>query len=61
MAKNDKALPKKSCVNDVAYDYNLGLKVGVDGTPAVYAANGQTLGGYLSPKDLLKALQGLNK
>jgi thiol:disulfide interchange protein DsbC len=61
LAKSDKPLPKKNCTNDVANDFKLGTKVGVDGTPAVYAANGQTLGGYLSPKDLLKALQGLNK
>lgn len=61
MAKSDKPLPKKSCINEVANDFKLGTKVGVDGTPAVYAANGQTLGGYLSPNDLLKALQDLNK
>lgn len=60
MAKNDKSLPKKTCANNVAADYNLGVKIGVDGTPAVYAANGQQLGGYLSPQDLLKVLQNLN-
>ena len=57
MIKNDKSLPKKTCTNYVSMDYNLGMKIGVDGTPAVYAANGQHLGGYLSPQDLLKALQ----
>jgi thiol:disulfide interchange protein DsbC len=60
MAKNDKALPKKTCTNYVTQDYNLGVKIGVDGTPAVYAPDGQYLGGYLSPADLLKALQSQN-
>ena len=33
-------------------DYKLGERVGVDGTPAIYAADGTQLGGYLSPEDL---------
>ena len=57
MIKNDKSLPKKTCTNYVSMDYNLGMKIGVDGTPAVYTVNGKHLGGYLSPQDLLKALQ----
>lgn len=59
-AKNGKTLPDKACANFVAQDYALGRKAGVDGTPAVYAANGMQLGGYLSPQDLLKALKNLN-
>ncbi len=57
MAKAGTNLPKKSCKNFVSADYNLGNKVGVSGTPAIYAGNGVTVGGYLSPADLLKALQ----
>ncbi|MBP7370814.1 MAG: thioredoxin fold domain-containing protein [Arenimonas sp.] len=60
LAKNDKSLPKKTCTNYVTADYKLGMQVGVDGTPAVYAANGMAIGGYLSPQDMLKALQGQN-
>lgn len=59
-AKAGKPLPRKNCTNFVAADYNLGQKVGVDGTPAIYAANGAQLGGYLSPADLLKTLQKQN-
>lgn len=59
-AKNGKTLPDKDCANSVAQDYALGRKAGVDGTPAVFAADGMQLGGYLSPKDLLKALNSLN-
>ena len=61
MAKNDRVLPKKMCTNYVTANYKLGMQVGVDGTPAVYAASGLLMGGYLSPPDMLKALQGLNK
>jgi thiol:disulfide interchange protein DsbC len=45
----------------VTVDYNLGQKIGVDGTPAVYAANGAQIGGYLTPADMLKALEKQNK
>ncbi len=61
MAKAGTDLPKKSCKNFVTADYNLGNKIGVNGTPALYAANGVTVGGYLSPADLLKALQKQDK
>ena len=59
-AKNGKNLPEKDCANAIAQDYALARRVGADGTPAVYALNGMQLGGYLSPKDLLKALKNLN-
>ena len=59
-AKNGKTLPEKDCANAIAQDYALARKAGADGTPAVYAANGMQLGGYLSPQDLLKALKSLN-
>lgn len=57
MAKNDRSLPKKNCTNYVTMDYKLGMQVGVEGTPAVYTASGMGIGGYLSPQDMLKALQ----
>ena len=55
-SKADKNVPKKTCPNPVTMEYNLGLRVGVDGTPAVYAADGTQLGGYLSPSELLARL-----
>ncbi|MBP7982077.1 MAG: thioredoxin fold domain-containing protein [Arenimonas sp.] len=61
MAKNDRSLPKKNCTNYVTMDYKLGMQVGVEGTPAVYTASGMSIGGYLSPQDMLKALQADNK
>jgi thiol:disulfide interchange protein DsbC len=57
MAKSGRNLAKKNCTNYVTMDYKLGAQVGVEGTPAVYTASGKSIGGYLSPQDMLKALQ----
>ncbi len=55
-AKLDRPVAKKTCANPVTMTYQLGQKIGVDGTPAVYAADGTQLGGYLSPADMLARL-----
>lgn len=55
-AKADKPVAKRSCANPVTMDYALGMRVGVDGTPAIYAADGTHIGGYLSPKDMVARL-----
>ena len=55
-AKLDKPVAKKTCPNPVAMEYDLGRRVGVDGTPAIYAADGTQLGGYLSPAEMLAKL-----
>ena len=49
-------MPKKTCSNPIAKDYELGKQVGVDGTPAIYGPDGTQLGGYLSPADMLAKL-----
>jgi len=46
-----------SCVNPVKDQFNLGLKLGVTGTPTIYGPDGRTLGGYVTPEQLLQALQ----
>ncbi|HEY2345220.1 MAG TPA: thioredoxin fold domain-containing protein [Xanthomonadaceae bacterium] len=51
-AKKGLPLRKLNCTNPVTMDYNLGLKVGVDGTPAIYAADGTQIGGYLTPAEM---------
>jgi thiol:disulfide interchange protein DsbC len=56
-AKNDRPVPKKTCTNPIAADFALGQKIGFDGTPAAYAANGQQVGGYLAPPQMLAALE----
>jgi thiol:disulfide interchange protein DsbC len=55
-AKLDKPVAKRTCPNPVAMEYDLGRRVGVDGTPAIYAADGTQLGGYLSPPEMLAKL-----
>lgn len=56
-AKLDKPVAKKTCANPVSADYELGRRVGVDGTPAIYAPDGTQLGGYLPPDQMLARLQ----
>jgi len=55
-AKADRPVAKKTCTNPIAKDFELGRKIGVDGTPAVYGPDGTQLGGYLSPADMLAKL-----
>ncbi|GGA08927.1 thioredoxin fold domain-containing protein [Dyella caseinilytica] len=51
-------LPKQAdCKNPVKDQFDLGLKLGVTGTPSVYAEDGTLIGGYLSPADMLQAVQ----
>jgi len=37
----------------------LGQKIGFDGTPAVYSADGTQVGGYLAPQQMLATLDKL--
>jgi thiol:disulfide interchange protein DsbC len=55
-AKLDKPITKRTCTNPVTLDYALGQRVGVDGTPAIFAADGTQLGGYLPPDEMLARL-----
>lgn len=58
-AKTGAALPSADCDNPVAADYQLGRDVGVEGTPAVYTADGVQLGGYVAPQQMLQRLNEL--
>ena len=56
-AATDGNKPKPtSCNNPVKDQFNLGVKLGVSGTPMIIAADGRTLGGYVTPEQLLQAL-----
>ena len=44
------------CDNPVAHDYQLGIDLGVDGTPTIIASNGAALNGYANPMQLLQWL-----
>lgn len=56
-AKSGQSVPSRSCTNPVAMQYNLGQQLGVNGTPAIFAADGSQLGGYLPPAQLKAALE----
>lgn len=58
-AKAGTDLPKGTCDNPVAHDFELGKEVGVEGTPAIYSAEGVQLGGYLPPQQMLVRLNEL--
>ena len=57
-AKAGKKVAAKTCANPVAGQFAIGQRVGVSGTPAVFAADGSQLGGYLPPEQMLKVLDG---
>lgn len=51
-------LPKElKTPNIVKRHYDLGLQLGVQGTPSIVTSTGELIGGYLKPKDLLAALK----
>ena len=58
-AKRGMPVKKLNCTNPVTMDYNLGLRFGVDGTPAIYASDGTQLGGYLTPAQMKTKLDRL--
>jgi thiol:disulfide interchange protein DsbC len=51
-AQNDLA----QCQETVAAQYNLGRELGISGTPAIFLPNGEMVGGYLPPAQLLQRL-----
>ena len=57
-AKLDQPLKAKPCANNpVARDYALGKSFGVEGTPSIVTPDGQLIGGYLPPAQLLQELK----
>ena len=51
-------LPKElKTPNIVKKHYDLGIQLGVKGTPSIVTSTGEMLGGYLKPQDLLAVLQ----
>ena len=45
------------CKNPVRDQYQLGLNMGVNGTPAIYNVEGVYLGGYMTPDEIIKRLE----
>jgi thiol:disulfide interchange protein DsbC len=61
-AKQGSEVKGQSCgATPVAKQYELGEQMGVRGTPAIYTAGGDYIGGYLPPQQLLEQLNELAK
>jgi thiol:disulfide interchange protein DsbC len=56
-AKQGKAPAPADCPNPVKDEFDLGVKLGVTGTPMVVGPDGMVLGGYVAPDKLLKMLE----
>ena len=50
------AVKAASCANPVKDEFELGERLGVNGTPTIVDENGDVIGGYLTPDQMLKAL-----
>jgi thiol:disulfide interchange protein DsbC len=57
-AKNGETVKSSKCPTTiVARDYELGHKLGVDGTPAIFLPTGELLPGYSPPSELVHYLK----
>jgi thiol:disulfide interchange protein DsbC len=57
-AKNGEDIKSPKCPSDIIKrDYELGQKLAVDGTPAIFLASGEMLPGYAPPGQLAKYLK----
>jgi thiol:disulfide interchange protein DsbC len=59
-AKTDRPVPGKTCTNPISAEYNLGQRVGLEGTPMILSEDGAVLGGYLPPDQLQSSLDKLD-
>lgn len=62
LAEQQRTIPDKTdqfaqCQSWVKQDYELGRDLGINGTPAIFLPNGEMVGGYLPPAELLQHLQ----
>ncbi|MDR1075053.1 MAG: DsbC family protein [Xanthomonadaceae bacterium] len=56
-AKSGKPVADATCENPVAREYEIGQRMGITGTPAIFAPDGTLMGGYLEPGPLEQMLQ----
>jgi thiol:disulfide interchange protein DsbC len=59
-AKSGKDPEMKTCDNPVTEEFQLGVKVGVSGTPAIFADSGTQIGGYLTPDQMASRLDAMD-
>jgi len=55
--KSNQSIPSLSCENNVIDQYNLGVALGITGTPTLFLEDGTAMPGYLPAKRLIKVLQ----
>ena len=55
-AKHGLPVSAPSCKDPVEAQHQLGMQLGVNGTPAIYSADGKYLGGYIPAAELAKML-----
>lgn len=55
-AKSGVPVKAADCKNPVASQYELGQKMGVQGTPAIFLEDGRSMPGYMPPDKLLEVL-----
>ncbi len=61
-AKKGEPLKAKPCGDGaIKTQYELGSDLGVEGTPAVFTQNGDYIGGFLTPAELVQAIQESQK
>lgn len=58
-AKNGRPVPPKRCNNPITTQYNLGQRLGLQGTPMIINSDGVAMPGYLPPAQLREALDKL--
>jgi thiol:disulfide interchange protein DsbC len=56
-AKNNIDPGAATCVNPIERDYNLGQKIGVNGTPAIFLTDGTLMPGYMPAAQLFAELE----
>jgi thiol:disulfide interchange protein DsbC len=57
-AKAGKVVKAAQCSTPVAKQFQLGEKLGVRGTPAIFTDSGEYIGGYLAPDQMIGRLEG---
>lgn len=58
-AKAGRPVPERTCENPVAADFAAGQRIGVEGTPAIFNAEGRQIGGYVPPVQMRQRLDAL--
>jgi thiol:disulfide interchange protein DsbC len=54
--KNQAQLQDRTCTNPVAKQYDLGKRMGINGTPAIILQDGSIVPGYRPAADMVKLL-----